>query len=552
MPLLALARCVPEVELQGGACALAVHLRRAHDHRSKVCGHVGHAGVLPVDEADGSVRGHEEVGREEVIVGGDHLEAVGVGKRLQARDLLAQLAVSGYVDRPELAQNALVTVGLGDEIEGPLEDAPRAVERPIHLHRRAKLLLARHIQVANVGDEARDLPARLRVSGDEGVVNAQLGGQSQGGELGAAVHDLLGPNARMTVHVLRVAHREVARQVRDALFERIEVADIGLRAAERLHDVIEDLRVHVLHEQRVEAAKLVDGVKLVDDSVRVAANHHVEGLDVVEVDGLPELGRGLRPVVDALQHGAELSGERAVEVDVAEHDPRVRAADARARNPVGGTDLEAPLGRGTLHVVGRVIGLVHVGFERVRREVVVGGTHVGVVQDVSHQPQGAVVVAGGVLAIDDDVHPVLLSEVEEVLLLVAHNHRDVGDSGLVKLADLALHQDLPAHLERALGALVADGRETRGYAGGHDDGAGDPVGFEGLAASGGQGAVVNVAQGLALAGRRVDATQAHPGDLGEGALGEGALLLQERGQDVELRFGEGTDGAGCHGLPFVH
>ena len=88
--------------------------------------------------------------------------------------------------------------------------------------------------------------------------------------------------------------------------------------------------------------------------------------------------------------------------------------------------------------------------------------------------------------------------------------------------------------------------------GGHDDGAGDPVGFEGLAASGGQGAVVNVAQGLALAGRRVDAAQAHPGDLGEGALGEGALLLQERGQDVELRFGEGTDGAGCHGLPFVH
>ena len=329
----------------------------------------------------------------------------------------------------------------------------------------------------------------------------------------------------MTVDVFFVAHREVTRQVRDALLERVEVANVRLLTAQGGYDVIEDLGVDVLHEEGVEAAQLVDRVELVDDTVRVAADHHVERLDVVQVDGLPQLRHRLGQVVDLFEDLAELRGENAVEVDVAEHDPRVGSAHGCARDAVARTRLDAPLVGGALDVVRRVVGLVDVGLEGVRGEVIVRGAHVGVVEAVLDEPQGPVVVTRGVLAVDDDVDAVLVSQVEEVFLLVAHDQRDVGDASFVELADLTLDEDLSAHLERALGAFVADGSEARGQARGHDDGARDAVGLEGLAARVGDGALVDVAGGLALTGGGVDAPQAHTGGLRQCPLCEGGVGL---------------------------
>ena len=271
---------------------------------------------------------------------------------------------------------------------------------------------------------------------------------------------------------------------------------------------------------------------------------------MIQVDGLPQLRDSLGLVVDALEDLAERCGEVAVEVDVAEHDPRILSAHGRARDAVARAHLDAPLVGGALDVVGRVVGLIDVGFEGVRREVVVRGAHVGVVQAFPHAPQGAVVVARGVLAVDDDVDAVLVGQVEEVFLLVADDQRDVRDADLVELADLALDQDLAAHLERALGALVADRCEARGQACGHDDGARHSVGFEGLAACIGDGAVLDIAGGLALARRGVDAAEAHAGRLGEGALREGGAFAREGGQDVELGFAQGANVRRRHATTF--
>ena len=115
------------------------------------------------------------------------------------------------------------------------------MQRAVHLHGRLELLGAGDVQVANVAHEARDLPAGRGVAREEGVVDAELGGQAQGLELRAAVHDLLRADAGVAVDVFVVAHREVARQVRDALLERVEVADVRLLTAQGGHDVVEDL-----------------------------------------------------------------------------------------------------------------------------------------------------------------------------------------------------------------------------------------------------------------------------------------------------------------------
>ena len=184
------------------------------------------------------------------------------------------------------------------------------------------------------------------------------------------------------------------------------------------------------------------------------------------------------------------------------------------------------------------------GLERVVREVVVRGTDEGVGQDVAHQPQGAVVVARDVVVVDDDLHAELLGQVEEVLLLVAHDDRHVLDAGLVQLADLPLDQDLVAHAQHALGALVGNRGEALGQPRSHDDGVVHPVGLQGGSARLGQVALQDVTGRLALADDGVDPPQGHACGFLDPALGEGVIGPQKGVEHIELRLRQGA----CHRL----
>ena len=118
--------------------------------------------------------------------------------------------------------------------------------------------------------------------------------------------------------------------------------------------------------------------------------------------------------------------------------------------------------------------------EGVLLEVVVRRADVGVVQAVAHEPQRVVVVPRGILRVDLDVHAKLACEVEEVLLLVPHDHSYVCDTCLLELANLALDEHLPVNAEKALWLLVGDGGKARGETGRHDDRIADLVGPQGL------------------------------------------------------------------------
>ena len=283
--------------------------------------------------------------------------------------------------------------GLLDVVEVPLKPPAGGVQAAGHAHGLPELVGVGDVQVAGLGHESGDLPAPGVVVGHEGRVQAELAGQAQPGGLSVTVDDLLGAHAGVAVDVLLAVHGEVARQVRQPLLERVEARDVRLAATQRLRDVVEDLGVHVLDELGVEGADLVDRVELVDHALGVAAHDHVELLDVLDVDRLPQLGSRLGQVVDRLEDAPEGGGEGPVEVDVAQHDPGVGAPDLDVRDPIARAGGDAPLLGGALDVLGRVVGLVDVRLEGVVREVVVGGADEGVRQDVSHQPQGAVVVA---------------------------------------------------------------------------------------------------------------------------------------------------------------
>ena len=120
----------------------------------------------------------------------------------------------------------------------------------------------------------------------------------------------------------------------------------------------------------------------------------------------------------------------------------------------------------------------------------------------------------------------------------------------MELTNLTFDQDLAAHLERAFGPLVADGGESRGEAGGHDDGTRDAIGFQCCASRVGDCAVLDVTGGLALACRCVDAAQAHLGGHGQRALREGCALASKSGQDVELGFAESANVRRGHAITF--
>ena len=131
---------------------------------------------------------------------------------------------------------------------------------------------------------------------------------------------------------------------------------------------------------------------------------------------------------------------------------------------------DAPLLRGPLCVLCGVVGLPDIGLKRILGEVIIARADIGVPKLVADAPQGAVVVAGGILIVVDDLDAVLVAKVEEILLLVANHNRDVIDAGGLELLDLALDENLAAHLQEALGLLIRDGGKAGGEAGGKDDG----------------------------------------------------------------------------------
>ena len=102
------------------------------------------------------------------------------------------------------------------------------------------------------------------------------------------------------------------------------------------------------------------------------------------------------------------------------------------------------------------------------------------------------------MRVDLDAHAKLTCQIEEVLLLVAHHHGDVGNARLLELADLPLDEDLSANAEKTLGLLVGDGGEARGKARGHDNGVFNLVGLQRLEPVDGEHTVRNKSSVLRL------------------------------------------------------
>ena len=337
----------------------------------------------------------------------------------------------------------------------------------------------------------RDLPALLGVLVDEGAVDAQLVGNGVCVLLGSAVDELLGAHTGMAIDVFLRPHGKVEGKVGKAVLDGVEAVELRALAAQDIHDVVEGGALDLGKEAGVKLHQLVHGVKLQHLPRGVATYVHREAVGIARKYGLPELIGVLllveRAAHDALENAHEGVGEGPVKVHVAEHCPRILAANRHGGDAVILVHAQAPLVRGAVHVDGGIVGAVDVGLEGILGKVVIRGADVGVPQLVTNKPERPVVIPFSIEVVGHQANAVLLGKVGELVCAIANNNGDVCDPRLVELANLALNEDLAAYAREPLGSPVRDGHKARREASGHDDRVLYAIGLQRLAAKLGDG-----------------------------------------------------------------
>lgn len=161
------------------------------------------------------------------------------------------------------------------------------------------------VEIPAVWNEVGDLPTAGGVLIDEGLVDTQLLCNLLGCHLAGAINEQLGADARVAVDVLAAVGCKVAGEVCETLLEGVDIVNLDLGTTEDIDDVVENLRVDVLEEVGIEDAQLIEGVELIDDTGGVGTQHHVELLDVLDIEIFPELVRGLRKGVLVIENLGE-------------------------------------------------------------------------------------------------------------------------------------------------------------------------------------------------------------------------------------------------------
>lgn len=108
-----------------------------------------------------------------------------------------------------------------------------------------------------------------------------------------------------------------------------------------------------------------------------------------------------------------MCGERAVEEHVTDHVPRIGSADSYLCDSIMRSGFDAPFLCEAFSVLCRVICFPHMAFEGVFLKIVIRRADIGVVEDLANQHERGVVVAGCILAIYNDLHPIFVFKVEE-------------------------------------------------------------------------------------------------------------------------------------------
>ena len=218
--------CLSTEVVVDGVVRLLLGELAAHREGAEVVCRVAHARILPVDETDVVVLVNQEVHAEEVIVRDARLKAVLLRIGAQTLGLIAQLIVARKVDGAELLEKAFVHLALLPEVKGALKLGAALMQLASHLHGMPQLVGVVCIEATGVLNEPRKLPALLLVLIDEGVVQTQVLRQAKRCLLTCAVNHLLGAHAGVTVDILVVTHRKVAREVGKAINQRVEVMDV--------------------------------------------------------------------------------------------------------------------------------------------------------------------------------------------------------------------------------------------------------------------------------------------------------------------------------------
>lgn len=167
----------------------------------------GHAGALPIDDAQSLVAENQVVSTE--IAVGQHDAALGPHKeRMETAGLFVHLGEIPERDAPIGGQGFEIALGVLERIGRAFDDRPRRMQRARRRHGGIHVRGVPSVERLACGDETRELPPVGHVLEDERSIEAQLIRDGFRRDLGAAAYEGIRPDAGMTVRVTPALHLE--------------------------------------------------------------------------------------------------------------------------------------------------------------------------------------------------------------------------------------------------------------------------------------------------------------------------------------------------------
>ena len=136
-------------------------------------------------------------------------------------------------------------------------------------------------------------------------------------------------------------------------------------------DVIENVGVNVFDKMRIKDTQLIKRIEFVNLALRILFDHHIELLDVLDIQIFPELVRRLWLVIFRLKYLLKRKREGFIKIDMSKHIPCIGSADRNTGDSIHCSRLNAPFFGGAFSILSRIKCFPNVCLKRIVEKVII-------------------------------------------------------------------------------------------------------------------------------------------------------------------------------------
>ena len=130
-------------------------------------------------------------------------------------------------------------------------------------------------------------------------------------------------------------------------------------------DVIENIGVNVFDKMRIKGTQLIKRIEFVDLALRILLDHHIELLDVLDIQIFPKFVRCFGLVIFRFKNLLKRKREGFIKVDMPEHVPCIGPANRNIGDSIHCSRLNAPFFGGAFSILSRIKCFPNICFKRI-------------------------------------------------------------------------------------------------------------------------------------------------------------------------------------------